>query len=289
MNAGDQGKRKRALVIEGGGMRGAYAVGVLKILHDYGGADLFDHIYAVSSGVYAATFFTAGQVKEMESTWDNYVHNSQLIKYGNCLRCRPILDVDRLIRLFRGPESYLDLDRLLGAQPALTYVLTDFATGRPAYFDAKRLAIFDLMRASSAIPWFYPRVRIEGRLYFDGGVSDALPVQQAINDGYWDIVVVATSPADRTTQRVGVLASLPLWRSRRARQALMASHLPYDQALALAKAPPPGVRALLVRPTSMKISRFSRERQRIRLTIEQGMQDAEHLVRQFPAWLTEAR
>jgi hypothetical protein len=50
MSPGESGGAGRALVVQGGGMRNADAVGVLKALYDHaGGADGWDALYAVSS------------------------------------------------------------------------------------------------------------------------------------------------------------------------------------------------------------------------------------------------
>jgi predicted acylesterase/phospholipase RssA len=87
-------KGKAALLVEGGALRGPYAVGVLRTLHEFGGPNQFDAIVAVSSGVFASTYFAAGQVEEMESTWRNLVHGSQLISFRRRLKGEPILGVN---------------------------------------------------------------------------------------------------------------------------------------------------------------------------------------------------
>lgn len=57
----------------------------------------------------------------------------------------------------------------------MVFVVTDRVTGTAAYFDAKRPEIFDLTRASSALPVIYPRaVVIDGQRYYDSGQSDAI-------------------------------------------------------------------------------------------------------------------
>jgi predicted acylesterase/phospholipase RssA len=63
------------------------------------------------------------------------------------------------------------------------------------HVDAKSNDIFDLMRASSALPHIYPLpVRIGGRDFYDGGQSDPIPVRRAIECGATHIVVVRTRP-----------------------------------------------------------------------------------------------
>ncbi len=53
----------------------------------------------------------------------------------------------------------------------LVIVATDAASGRPAYFSAAQpVDLAAAVAASSALPGVFPAVRIDGRLYFDGGL-----------------------------------------------------------------------------------------------------------------------
>jgi len=52
---------KLALVVEGGGMRGAVSGGGLQALHDLGLRDVFDCVYGSSAGAINATYFLSGQ------------------------------------------------------------------------------------------------------------------------------------------------------------------------------------------------------------------------------------
>lgn len=271
---------KSALVVEGGGLRGAYAVGVLRSLYDFGGPEQFDAIYAVSSGVFAATYFAAGQVSEMESTWRDLVHGSLLVNYSNILRGKSVLRLDYLIDLFKGPVK-LDLERVFKSRPSIIYNLTNFQTGAPSYFDAKRADIFDLMRASSALPCVYRNpIYIDGDRYIDGGISDPIPVFKAIKDGFSDIVVILTRPRGYEKSRQSYLvANLCLRGSTAARNAFLNAHKMYNKSLRIIESPPSGIRIVAIRPNHLRIHRLTRDRETIIATIEQGKSDAQILFR----------
>jgi predicted patatin/cPLA2 family phospholipase len=75
---------KRALIIRGGAMKGAYLVGVIAEFHRQGiTADYFDAIYSNSVGVFEQVFYAANQPYFMENTWREYVHGKQLIDFFN--------------------------------------------------------------------------------------------------------------------------------------------------------------------------------------------------------------
>ena len=263
---------KTALVVEGGGLRGAFPVGVLQVLLARFGADAFDGIFAVSSGVFASTFFIAGQGAEMEAIWRDRVCGNQLVDHRNWFTGKPVLRLDYLIDIFKGPAK-LDLDRVMSSRPFLEYVLSDHDTGRPVYFDAKRHDIFDLMRASSALPHIYPLpVRIAGRNFFDGGQSDPIPVQRAIEFGAKHIVVVRTRPAGYVKK-----PALP-WRATTPLQNR------YNESVRLIAHPPAGQSIVSFNPTTMFVGRLTRDQRRITAAIDHGKDVANQVIDAHPAF-----
>ena len=267
---------KTALVVEGGGLRGAFPVGVLQVLLARFGPDAFDAIFAVSSGVFASTFFIAGQGEEMERIWRDRVCGSQLVDHRNWFTREPILKLDYLIELFKGPAK-LDLDRVMNSRPQLEYVLSDYASRTPVYVNAKRHDIFDLMRASSALPHLYPLpVTIAGRNFYDGGQSDPIPVQRAIEFGASHIVVVRTRPAGYVKK-----PSLP-WSASTALQDR------YNASVALTERPPAGHSIVSFNPTTMFVGRLTRNQRRIAAAIEHGKELGNRIIDAHPAFFEQA-
>ena len=267
---------KTALVVEGGGLRGAFPVGVLQVLLARFGADAFDGIFAVSSGVFASTFYLAGQGAEMETIWRDRVCGNQLVDHRNWFTRNSVLRLDYLIDLFKGPAR-LDLDRVMSSRPYLEYVLSDHDTGNSVYVDAKRSDIFDLMRASSALPRVYPLpVRIGGCNFYDGGQSDPIPVQRAIEFGASHIVVVRTRPAGYFKKPV-----LP-WLATTALQNR------YNESVRLIEHPPAGQSIVSFNPTTMFVGRLTRNQRRITAAIEHGKEVANEIIAAHPAFFEQA-
>ncbi len=204
----------RALVIGVGGLRGAYDAGVAATLCRNLGSQYFDAIYMSSVGVFAGTFYAANQPDVMENTWRNYVHGRQLINFLNPFRQRNILDTEYLIDIFRGSTSYLDVDRALASQVALSYSAEHYPTGNLVYLQPDRERIFDMMRAATALPFLHAPVKMGSETYIDAGFVDPLPFQKALADGHTDITVIYNkSPGfyvGRGYQLFGTLFSLLL-------------------------------------------------------------------------------
>lgn len=276
MSEGAASAVKTALVVEGGGLRGAFPVGVLQVLLARFGADAFDGIFAVSSGVFASTFFVAGQGAEMEAIWRDRVCGSQLVDHRNWFTRHSVLKLDYLVELFKGPYK-LDLDRVMNSRPYLEYVLTDHDTHRPVHVDAKCNDIFDLMRASSALPRIYPLpVTIAGRDFYDGGQSDPIPVRRAIEFGASHIVVVRTRPSGYVKK--------PLW-PWQARTALQNR---YNESVRLIDNPPAGHSIVSFNPTTMFVGRLTRSQRRITAAIDHGREVAGQTIDAHPAFFEQA-
>lgn len=276
---------KAALIVEGGGLRGAFAVGALRVLLERLGPDYFDAVHAVSSGVFAATYYVANQGDEMEATWRDRVWGNQLVNYSGIVRGTPILQLDYLIDLFRGAVR-LDVDAVMRARSTLEYVLTDYQNGRPVYFDAKRPDLFDLMRASSALPRVYPiPVVIDGKPYYDGGQSDAIPIQRAIDRGADRIVVIRTrANSYQKTPRSRLMGNWLLASAPGARAEWLTLHERYNASVGMIQNPPRGVQILTIAPTTLRVGRLTRSREPIIGAIEAGKVVAAERLAQEPGF-----
>ncbi|MFC1687762.1 patatin-like phospholipase family protein [Patescibacteria group bacterium] len=186
--------KKRALVIGGGGLRGAYGAGVLTTLCKKLGPDYFDAVYASSVGVFAATFFLSNQPDTIEHTWRNLVSGKQLVNYSHLFKKGNILDLEYLVKIFQNEKSLLDIEAVMNSPSTIIYTLTEYPSGKETHLVPTRQNIFDLMRASAALPLVYGLVTINSKKYIDGGISNNLPVHKALTDGCNEILVVHNKP-----------------------------------------------------------------------------------------------
>jgi len=85
--------------------------------------------------------------------------------------------------LLRTLERLVDVDALNAGNMRLTVGAANVRTGAMRYFDSRqgRLSLAHVM-ASSALPPAFPAVRIDGELYWDGGVLSNTPVEAAFDD-----------------------------------------------------------------------------------------------------------
>lgn len=262
----------RVLVVEGGGLRGAFVAGALSELAAAG--ETFDHIVAVSSGAPTAAYFAAGQVERAIEIWRDHVHGTQLVAFANPLRGRPIMDIDRLVGVF---EHVVRLDPAAVARSAtrLWCGITDARSGEARYLVATEDNVFDLLRATMALPIAYGKVcRVDGHAAIDGGVAAPIAIAHARTLAPSQLVVILTRPASYRRSEATWRDRLVGWSYPRhpgIRRA-MAGHTQRANATAVllddlvARG-----EARVIRPAvELPASRLSRDRATIHATIDAG-------------------
>ena len=276
-NAGSEVRRKTALIVEGGAMRGAWAAGVLAYLQERGRRQ-YDLVYAASSGACSAAYFVADMLQPGLTIWRELACN--VVRKSNFLRHKPIIDLVYLVDYVIRKRIPLPVDVLQKMSTRFFIVLTDCYTGEPVYFHACDDRVFDALRATSSMPFATRGFEyVDGHPFADGGISDPIPVQRAIEDGATDITVVLTHNPDFR------LKPIPHWWGRLAypefpmvAQVWTArQNVYYNAALDLMKQPPAGVRIRTFRPLRpLPVSSFTVEQKLIAAALVLGHDDALH-------------
>ncbi|MDC8830784.1 patatin-like phospholipase family protein [Alteromonas gilva] len=192
---------QRALVIEGGAMRGIFAAGVLDTFqqqHYYP----FDFVVGVSAGATNAAGYVSGNAERNRriiirmATQRDFFNPVRFMMKGH------MTDVKWLWS--ESCQRYpLPPGTLLKHIP-LIVVVTNMYTGKAEYHRASKENLDELMEATCALPVVYRTPpQLESHFYVDGGVADAIPVRYAYEQGARDITVVLSQPwgYQKTTEK----------------------------------------------------------------------------------------
>jgi predicted patatin/cPLA2 family phospholipase len=262
-----------ALVVEGGGMRGAVAAGMSLVLEAAGLMSSFDRVYGCSSGALTGCFAAAGQASVWATSFEDCA-GREFIDPARAFRGGPLLDLDFLFDEVIGRRRPLsDAGRTAGpelravavsATHAELRVLGDFES------TADQLAA---VRASCSIPVVSgapPTYR--GEAMVDGGLLEAIPYRTALREGATHVLVLRTREAsfrgrrDRFAERVLARTHpelAPLLHTCGQRYNRDAAALQQPSASPL-------VRQVAVPPGSRLVSRFSTDRARIADNVRLG-------------------
>jgi predicted patatin/cPLA2 family phospholipase len=187
---GGKDGRKIGLVIQGGGMRGAFGGGVAKVLTDLGLNENFDEIYTSSSGCNTAAYMLAGQTNEGLDIYKYDLSRFRLIRPWNIGKT---MNLDYLIDFLTMKKRPLNVEKVLKSRTVLKMYVTNYESGHSEYFtNHQKVDFLAAMKASCAYPNHYPPVFVNGKKYLDGNIAIILPIEQAIQDRCTDILVIST-------------------------------------------------------------------------------------------------
>src|SRR4051794_4846253 len=145
-----------ALVVEGGGMRGAVSGGMALALHELGLDQAFDAAYGSSAGALNAMWLVSGRVREGIPTWTDPSLVHELISRRRALLRRgPVVDIETLVETRYEQLSPGLFDAVLSSRAELHPIATDVASGEALDLhetieDERSLRL--ALRASAALP-----------------------------------------------------------------------------------------------------------------------------------------
>lgn len=185
------------IVLEGGAFRGLYTAGVLDALLQAG--INFRAVIGVSAGSMNGINYVAGQIGRSGRVNLKYRHDSRYVGVKALVTNKGVIGFNFLFDAIDNEEP-LNKERFFSNERRFVAVATNCLNGQPEYFEKNKCDIFRAVKASSSLPYVSKMVEIEGIPYLDGGCSDKIPYQWAIDQGYEKIVVVRTREASYRKQ-----------------------------------------------------------------------------------------
>ena len=184
-------KIKTSLVLEGGGLRGAYTAGALSWLIDNNIE--FDNAYGISTG---AMYLCSYLLKSKEDLYDFSVKgltDKRIIGIRPLLRCGRIVDYDFLYDHILIKEKHFDISPLKNIKCDAYIGLYVFEDSRTEYFSVKDIDM-NTLKACTSLPIIGKPVVQNGKTLMDGGISDMIPIGPSIDDGCNRSLIIATKP-----------------------------------------------------------------------------------------------
>lgn len=187
---------KKSLVLEGGAMRDLFTAGVLDVL--YKNDIKFDQAVGVSAGAAFGVNYKSHQPGRVLRYNQNYGLRDDFASWKNWRATGDLYNVDMCYRLIPDVLDLFDYDTFATDPMDFWVCATDIENGKPTFhrLDSGRGIDLEWIHASSSIPFFARPVNIKGRFYWDGGVSDSIPIDFFPRFGETKQVVITTQPRD---------------------------------------------------------------------------------------------
>lgn len=228
-------KIKTGLVVEGGGMKCAYNAGILDAFLDEG--ITFDYCIGVSGGSGNLASYLAGQRGRNLRFFTDHIHDPGYFGLRSLLRTGNLFGLSYIYETLThsSGKDPLDFPSFMKNPAEYEAVVTNALTGNPEYYGKEKMKQDDyrLIMASCAIPAACRPVLLDGTPYYDGGISDAIPVRRALARGCDRLVVILSKNRDyvRKPQGMRFLYSLLCRRYPNIVHAIDNRHTSYNQNL----------------------------------------------------------
>lgn len=276
---------KTTVIDTGGGLRGIYGAGVLDRCIEKGIS--FDRCIGVSAGSANTASFLAGQHGRNFRFYTQYAKRTDYMSASNILKKHSYLDLDYIYGVLSnsGGEDPLDYDALMKNPTEYTVVATDAESGKPFYFSKAdmRQNDYGILKASCCIPIACKAYTVGEKQYYDGGVSDAIPIEYALDAGADRIVLILTRPidADVSFDKERLCSVLLKSKYPNVSEALLKRGERFHNSIELAKKLEKDGRLIIIAPSDIgHLKTLTKDIGDLTALYERGKQDAE-LIKDF--------
>ena len=184
-----EGITEGCIVLEGGGWKGLYTVGLLDCLME-NGINMRATV-GISAGALSAIGYLSGQIGWSVRIDLGYRHDDQYVGRGAMKRDHGVTGFSYLYDTIL-KECPLDKKRLQNPERRLAVGVTNMLTGEIEYLEKGKCNLSAAVRASATVPYVSRPVVIRGVPYLDGGCAVKIPYPWAVKEGYSKIIVVKT-------------------------------------------------------------------------------------------------
>ena len=183
------------LVLEGGGVRGAYTAGCLAWLYDNN--IHFDYSAGISSGAVYLSCFLMGQPQIAKNMSTKYACDPNMTGFGAMVHCGHYVDYEMIFEKYLRGVEHMSCQPLIDANPDMEVGAYDLDLGKTVWFRPKDMdPELVLLRATCALPVAAETVEYKGRKLLDGGITKMIPIERAVEQGCTKVMVITTKPAD---------------------------------------------------------------------------------------------
>jgi len=190
----DFGVEGSCVVLEGGGLRGVFTSGVLEYFLEK--EIIFDRVIGVSAGACLGASYISKQKGRNWKVNVEYPSDKRYMGLRHLFTSGSYFNMKFIFGEI--PEKLVPFDeQAFFNNPAeFDIVVTSLSSGESVILskgDIGKIGVSKALVASSSIPLLSQPIDIGGELFFDGGVSDSIPVRYALNK-HEKAVVILTRP-----------------------------------------------------------------------------------------------
>ena len=181
------------LILEGGTFRTVFTFGVFDALIEEN--LYFPYVIGVSAGAAYACSYVCKQKGRNIAILKKYRNDKRYVGIRNFFTDRSLFGLNFSYYRMVTELMPLDWEAYKKGTTRFDVTVTNALTGKPEYvpFDPNDKKCTALM-ATCAIPLLFPAIKLNNTPYYDGGLSDSIPLKKSIAEGNVKNLVVLTRP-----------------------------------------------------------------------------------------------
>ncbi len=285
--------RNAALVLEGGGMRGAYLSGVLDVMHDNGLK--FGGYAGTSAGATHLCSYLSEQRDRNRRIDVVHSASKRYMGWGNLIRTGEFFEVDYCYRQIPYVIDPFDFEKFRenAAESEFYAAASNLETGEAAYLLTRDLDTpegMDRIRASASLPLMSHIVEVDGMKLLDGGVADSIPFEIMAKKGFEKQVVIVTQPEGYVKKPNSLVPLFKIIYRKYPKfiEAVRTRHIRYNECLKTLDEWCSRGTAFRIRPSeSFDISRLEKDKSKLARLYDLGVKDATALMPKLKDFLEE--
>lgn len=277
----------QGLVLEGGTFRPIFSSGVMDALlsEDI----MMPYCIGVSAGISDGVSYISRQKGRNLEIVQKYRNDKRYIGKRNYHKCRSLFGLDFVFGEIPDELIPFDKDTFMDYEGRCLVGVTNAATGEAEYMDAKEMDDkYTMLRATCAMPLFFPAIEINGEKYYDGGIASPIPAEKALEDGCDKLLIVLTQPKgfvkrlgkyDRMGARI-LAAKYPAMR-----EAILSRPERYNDTVKMCERLEKEGKALIIRP-NYPLNSFESDVKKLEATYWHGYRMAKEKIKKIRKFLT---
>ncbi|MGN0674708.1 MAG: patatin family protein [Oscillospiraceae bacterium] len=276
------------LVLEGGTFRGIYSAGIMDAFLEEGIE--FPYVVGVSAGISNAFSYVSKQFGRNIEILEKYRNDKRYLGMGNYAKCRSMFGLDFVFGDIPHELVPFDYEVFRQYTGKCLVGVSNAETGKPEFFNAlDDDENFQFLRATCAIPGYFPAIMINGKPYYDGGLASPISVKQALKDGCSKTVIILTQP-EGFVKKCGkgniVMSQLIKRRYPEVEMLLLVRHKIYNKQLEFCRELERRGKAVIFRP-SHALNSFEKNEKTLRAVWKEGYDEGKRRAEEVKAFMAE--
>ena len=276
---------KIALVLEGGGLRGIFTAGVIDCFIE--NEIDFDYVCGVSAGSCNTFAYVAKQKGFLKKCMMQQDKKNKFYGVRQMGESHHYVNLDKVFYDYTKQYDF-NFKSFKNSKIDWEFVATNIKTGKPEYLHSNKIEEAKQMGvASCSLPILTEPVKLNGKLYLDGGMSDSVPIQRALDKGYDHIVVVATRKKgsySRVKKYEKPLYNHIYKKYPKFLKAVDARTKLYKDQISLCEKLEKQGKVILIRPTIKEIKRLESDLNELNLSYYHGYTIAKEYIDKIKEW-----